>query len=209
MGPAKISALTAISSLRRSAGMYDHIKSLAKMRAADVPTGTSIRRDEGGSSKRPGGGNRLGGGSGTSNRSESGPPKLDARNTAAVADVIRTTTTTVGRARISGFASLNPGMSAAAKVHLHEDSFQRRKGVVNTFGGAKDVNRQLNAEPAKLPPKGSGARVASFDTLETTNAQGQARIANRAKRDAANAAKGRFPQLTGSGVHAITGKIMK
>ena len=198
------------------AGMYDHIKSLARMNASDVPTGSSMEREapRGGSrasNSGGGGGRKLG--SGGSSTAPTTDKVVDAKNMGAVADVIRTTTTKVGRARVACFASTAPGMAAVTKMHQHADDFQRRKGVVNTLGGAKDVNRQNNALPVKLPPKGSGARIATFDTVETCGAEGQRRAENRAKRDAANSAKGKFPQLHGSGVHVLggpsAGKIKK
>jgi hypothetical protein len=174
--------------------MYDHIKSLARMRAGDVPVGTSMHKAGGAPAPAP-------------------RPAGDARNTAAVVDAIRataTTTTTVGRARVTGFGPTAPPATEASRLHTHADAFQRRRGVVNTLGGAKDVTRQGRAPPPALPPKGAGggggARIGSFDTLATTGADGAARAANRARRDAANAGRGKFPQLTGSGVTVLVPK---
>lgn len=150
-------------------GMYSHIKSLGA--AADIPHGTSIE-------------------SAASERARADAPRptasVDVRNTDAAMAAIRTTVTTVGRAKIAGFSS---GVRSSS-AHNHEDAFQRRKGVVNTVSGAKDVTRASLAEPARLPPKGgahAGPRIMSMDTLETMGAEGRLRAEGREKRDRAAA----------------------
>lgn len=179
--------------------MYSHISSLARAGggSADIPTGSSIessasaRAREAAASARPAMGT------------------VDPKNTDAAMAAIRTTVTTVGRAKIAGFAS---GVRSSSE-HNHADAFQRRKvrragartgslrplhtgtalqGVVNTVGGAKDITRAEKGEAPKLPPRGPGgaapgARIATFDTLETTGAEGKARAEGRARREAAEA----------------------
>jgi hypothetical protein len=142
------------------AGMYSHIKSLAKAGATDIPVGTSI--ETAGAAKKPGA----------------------VVDTDPAKSAVKTSVTQVGRAKVAGFAGGSGGGSA---LHHHEDSFQRRKGVVNTIGGAKDVTRQM-AVPL-LPPKAQnrGATVVGFDTLPTLGAEGKARREGVEKRAAAAA----------------------
>lgn len=77
---------------------------------ADIPSGTSIesssaaRAREAAASARPMG-------------------TVDPKHTDAAMAAIRTTVTTVGRAKIAGFAS---GVRSSS-AHNHEDAFQRRK----------------------------------------------------------------------------------
>lgn len=67
----------------------------------------------------------------------------------------------VGGANVHGFGK---GSSGGSSLHNHEDAFQRRKGVVNTIGGAKDVTRKPKDEAVALPKAGEkkGAHVSSF-----------------------------------------------
>ena len=159
--------------------MYQHIKSLKKL-GADVPYGTTMQRE--GDGRKP-------------------PPQgraVDPKDTAAVASAaIRTSVSQVGAGRVAGFG----GPSGPSKsIHNHEDAFQRRKGVVNTVGGAKDIN--IKREEEGGIHRGH-ARIVTMDTVETLGAEGQARIAARARREAA-AAGGRppgAPPVSGGGVH--------
>lgn len=196
--------------------MYSHIKSLKRLGvgASDVPSGSSMTTAAGG-----GGGGGVGGGGGGAGGGGGGagggfpatrtrPPPLSgssagSRNATAVTSVV-----TVGRGRVAGF-----GPSAAAArpsiQHAHADAFQRQRGVVNGLGGARDVNRGARGLPPVLPPRGGPARIATFDTLATVGEEGAARAAGRARRDAAAASKGRFPQLEGTGVHAVPPKELR
>jgi hypothetical protein len=92
------------------AGMYSHIKSLGRVAGgvADIPVGTSIE-------------------SAAAERARADAPRpvasVDVRNTDAAMAAIRTTVTTVGRAKVAGFSS---GVRSSS-AHNHADSFQRRK----------------------------------------------------------------------------------
>jgi hypothetical protein len=63
-----------------------------------------------------------------------------------------------GVANVHGFGG-GSKPTLTSTFHNHEDSFQRRKGVVNTVGGARDIARKQ--EDVKLPGKGEkkGAHV--------------------------------------------------
>lgn len=105
---------------------------------------------------------------------------VDATDTEAVKDLIRTHVTTVGGAKIAGFGPTST--SATSGIHSHPDAFHRRKGVVNTMGGAKDVSRSSREEPVRLPPrapgdKAPGARVGTIGGLDSHAAEGKAKRA--------------------------------
>ena len=186
--------------------MYAHIKPLARLGVtptAVTATGQRALRGGGSAGRLQGGGGPGAGGLGAPTAPSIGgttarTPDKGTRTTASV-------TTLGGHARVSGFASATP---APRPEHQHADAFQRRRGVVNTLGGARDVTRTRARSTGALPSPSAApraARIATFDTLDTTGAAGVARAANRAKRDAANAARGRFPQLGGTGVHVVKG----
>lgn len=157
-------------------GMYSHIKSLGRVAGgvADIPVGTSIE-------------------SAAAEKARAEAPRpvatVDVRNTDAAMSAIRTTVTTVGRARVAGFAS---GVRSSS-AHNHADAFQRRKGVVNTVSGAKDITRVTAADPPRLPPKGSrptGPRIMSMSTMEASTEEGRHRAEGREKRERAEAKMG-------------------
>lgn len=119
---------------------------------------------------------------------------MDVTNTEAVKDAIKTHVTTVGKPRIAGFGPT--ATAAGSGVHGHADAFQRRKGVVNTLGGAKDVSRLSKEEPPRLAPRGDampGARVMDVGGLDSHAAEGKAkRAAAEAKmRSSSSSATGR------------------
>lgn len=152
-----------------NAGMYSHIKALSGMGASDIPVGTSIQTE--GAAKA------------AASRDKA---SIDVKDSAAVAKAVaaavKTSNKSVGAAKVHGF-----GGGGRGSIHNHEDSFQRRKGVVNTIGGAKDVTRVSKEEPARLPPKGErkGAQIMGFSTLDAHTAEGKARREAAEKRESA------------------------
>lgn len=92
-----------------------------------------------------------------------------------------------GVANVHGFGGgSKPTLSST--FHNHDDAFQRRKGVVNTIGGAKDVNRINKEPPPALPGKGEkkGAHIMGLDMLDQHTVEGKARRAAAEKRMASN-----------------------
>lgn len=89
-----------------------------------------------------------------------------------------------GVANVHGFGG-GSKPSLTSTFHNHEDSFQRRKGVVNTVGGARDIARKQ--EDVKLPGKGEkkGAHIMGMDMLDQHTSEGKARRAAAEKRIAA------------------------
>ena len=117
-----------------------------------------------------------------------------------------TTAKAVGRANVHGFAGTGAGNSTAAH-HNHEDSFQRRKGVVNTVSGAKDTTRAPKEEELRLPPKGERkAQIMGIDMLDAHTAEGKARREGAEKRQAAggNAHKNTLIHVSGGGGRVAT-----
>ena len=92
-----------------------------------------------------------------------------------------------GVANVHGFGGgSKPTLSST--FHNHEDAFQRRKGVVNTIGGAKDVNRINKEPPPSLPGKGEkkGAHIMGLDMLDQHTVEGKARREAAEKRMKSN-----------------------
>lgn len=150
-------------------GMYTHIKSLVRVGGGDIPVVASMEKE---------GGSRAG--TGIADRAK----LIDAKNFDQVTATMKTTVSQVGRAKVAGFTSGGP---KTAGIHDHEDAFQRRKGVVNTIGGSRDVSRKI--DDARLPPRGekpAGARIMGFDTMDTHAAEGRARREAQDKRSAAS-----------------------
>ena len=117
-----------------------------------------------------------------------------------------TTAKNVGRANVHGFAGTGAGNTTAAH-HNHEDSFQRRKGVVNTVSGAKDTTRAPKEEELRLPPKGQRkAQIMGIDMLDAHTAEGKARREGAEKRAAAggNAYKNTLVHVSGGGGRVAT-----
>ena len=179
--------------------MYQHIKSLAKAGGVDVPYGTSMERE---------------GGAGASHA----PPRVDPKSTSAVAAAIAasssrasasTSISQVGMGRVAGFGRPS---GPSTSIHNHEDAFQRKKGVVNTVGGASDINVVRAASTAAVLtgvsgglPGGRKARIVTMDTVDTLTGAGAARIEARARREAAESGGsgrggGKAP-VGGGGVH--------
>lgn len=174
-------------------GMYSHIKGLARMDAGDVPVGTSMATDSG-AGRGAAAPAATGWGAKGGELLKTGPSAV----ATAVAEGIRTAPKGVGAGNVHGFASKASGGS---KLHNHEDAFQRRKGVVNTVGGAKDVTRVVKDEPPTLPPKGERkAQIMGFDLLDQHSLEGKARREAAAKREAAGGGhKMTMVQVTGGG----------
>lgn len=138
--------------------MYAHIKGLAKMDAADVPTGTSMAtetRGRGASAPAAATGWGAKGGdlleaapSAIATAVAEGAMKTVAKNVGGNTNVhgFAGTSGTAGKSVAEGSlhtASKNLGGNtnvhgfggrSKPAAHTHEDSFQRRKGVVNTVG---------------------------------------------------------------------------
>ena len=167
-------------------GMYDHIKSLKRIGAVDTPHGASAATAPG--CVKTGGVAACAG--------------IKRSDTALAA--IRTNVTTVGRGTVATLAG-GGGISRTAAAHLHADSFQRRKGVVNTIGGAKDVTRQATAvsmipHDPHVARTTASSRIATLDTLDTLGPEG---IARRKARDRRDAAQARAGKSAAGGVHVI------
>jgi hypothetical protein len=119
---------------------------------------------------------------------------------------LATTAKSVGRANVHGFGGTGAGNSTAAH-HNHEDSFQRRKGVVNTMGGAKDTTRAPREDEVRLPPKGTRkAQIMGVDMLDAHTAEGKARREGIEKRERAggNAYKNTAVHVSGGGGRIAT-----
>lgn len=160
--------------------MYSHIKAFNRMGATDLPEGTSMQHENAASkSARPSAPSTAPSGSGYD---------------------VKTVAKTVGGAKVHGIAG---GGGGKPSIHHHEDAFQRRKGVVNTVGGAKDVNRATRDEAPRLPAKGErkGAQIMGFGTLDAHTAEGKARREAAEKRESAggNAHKMNLVKVTGGG----------
>ena len=183
--------------------MYGHLRALTGMGkgAADIPVGTSMASETGRSgATRTSGGALSGWGAGA----RAGEAAMKGGAGSAVADAIasnvRTGNKGVGAGNVHGFASKTAGV---APVHNHADSFHRAKGVVNTVGGAKDINRAERGEPKKLPGKGEakGTQIMGFSTLDSHSAEGKARREAAEKRESAggNAHKMNLVHVSGGG----------
>lgn len=139
--------------------MYSHVKSLQKRGVDDVPSSTSMARE----------GQR--------------PASLRENKPTATRGATKSTNAPKGRVRMgvqgnSRTVSVN-GSKAPGDPGVH---FNRMKGVVNTVGGSKAVNRQPEA---KLPPKNqrTGPRIMSFDKLPAKGST----VSSRAKHGASAA----------------------
>jgi len=148
--------------------MYDHIKGLKRMGAADVPVGDSIESDDARKARTAAVG------------ADKPKASVDITNTEAVKEAIKTHVTTVGKAKIAGFGPTSAGSGSG--IHSHPDAFHKRKGVVNTMGGAKDVSREAKTELAHLPPRGPGgappgARMHGLSSLDPHAEEGKAKRA--------------------------------
>jgi len=183
--------------------MYGHLKALTGMGkgAGDIPVGSSMSSEPArGSTVRTSSAPLTGWGAGRA----AGEAAMKGGAGSAVADAIAASVKTgakgVGAGNVHGFASKT---AAKPSVHNHADSFQRSKGVVNTVGGAKDINRAERGEPAKLPAKGEakGAQVMGFSTLDAHTAEGKARREAAEKRESAggNAHKMNLVHVSGGG----------
>lgn len=174
--------------------MYDHIKSLKRVGATDIPVGDSIESEDIKKARA------------AALASDKPKASIDVTNTEAVKDAIKTHVTTVGKAKIAGFGPTSS--SSTSGIHSHPDSFHKRKGVVNTFGGAKDVSRAETE--VRLPPRGPGgaapgARVANLGSLDAHAEEGKAkRAAAEAKMRASSSgpAPPRGPGGTATGSRA-------
>lgn len=189
----------------RAAGMYGHLKALTGMGkgAADIPTGTSMGGSEAASAPTRASAAPLHGWGAGRKAGEAALASGGGSSSAiadAVADRVKTAPKAVGAGNVHGFASKTAGGS---KLHTHADSFQRAKGVVNTVGGAKDINRAERGEPAKLPGKGEakGAHIMGFSTLDAHTVEGKARREAANKREAAggNAVGMKLVHVSGGG----------
>jgi hypothetical protein len=177
------------------AGMYDHIKSLKRVGATDIPVGDSIESEDAKRARQ------------AALAADKAKASIDVTNTEAVKEAIKTHITTVGKAKIAGFGPTSS--SATSGVHSHPDSFHKRKGVVNTFGGAKDISRDEKAPG--LPPRGPGgampgARIANLGSLDSHAEEGKAkRAAAEAKMRSNSSGPGvpsRGPGSTATGMGA-------
>jgi len=168
--------------------MYSHLSGLRRIGAGDVPEGSALKT-AGGGGGRPrassAGASDLGG-----NPVKAAPGGLSAGRGPAVVH-------TIGGGR----------PPSGPSVHAHADAFQRRKGVVNTVGGAKDVTRADKMEAPRLPGKGErkGAQIMGFSTLDAHSAEGKARREAAEKREAAggNRVKMDLVKVTGGGGRAV------
>lgn len=99
--------------------------------AADIPTGTSMggSGSGGGATTRKDAAPLHGWGAGRAAGEQAGKAAPSAIADAVAQNALKTTSK--GVANVHGFASKTSGGS---KLHTHEDSFQRSKGVVNTVG---------------------------------------------------------------------------
>lgn len=147
--------------------MYDHIKSLKRVGGTDIPVGDSIESEDARKARA------------AALASDKAVATVKVTDTEAVKEAIKVHVMGgAGGARIAGFGPTST--SSTSGVHSHPDAFHRRKGVVNTMGGAKDVSR-ADAAP-KLPPKGPGgampgARVAGLSSLDPHAVEGKAKRA--------------------------------
>lgn len=147
--------------------MYDHIKSLKRVGGTDIPVGDSIESEDARKARA------------AALAADKPVATVRVTDTEAVKEAIKVHVTGgAGGARIAGFGPTST--SSTSGVHSHPDAFHRRKGVVNTMGGARDVSRADSA--AKLPPKGPGgampgARVAGLSSLDPHAEEGKAKRA--------------------------------
>jgi len=125
----------------------------------------------------------------------------------STAGAMKTTSKAVAsNTNVHGFGGTGAG-SNTAKHHNTADSFQRRKGVVNTFGGAKDTTRAPREDELKLPPKGERkAHIMGIDMLDAHTAEGKARREGIEKREKAggNAYKNTMVHVSGGGGRIAT-----
>jgi hypothetical protein len=125
----------------------------------------------------------------------------------STAGAMKTTAKAVAsNTNVHGFGGTGAGNNTA-KHHNTADSFQRRKGVVNTFGGAKDTTRAPREDELKLPPKGERkAHIMGIDMLDAHTAEGKARREGIEKREKAggNAYKNTMVHVSGGGGRIAT-----
>jgi hypothetical protein len=156
--PEKYMHAAAEAGLGEGTGMFSHIKSLNRMGVHDVSSGESMSR---------GGAKASSSGSASSAPKKtfgSALPSKEERSKLA-ASGRKDAGTGGGKIRqvVQGRTRAVDKPSASGKADC---SFERRKGVVNTLGGAKDVTRKPREEAAKMV-KGSGNINGFGGTVET------------------------------------------
>jgi hypothetical protein len=153
--------------------VYSHVKALERAGETDIPWGASTGGAAGGGGGRAESGGGSGGGKGAS--AASGAPQWAGKGRSALPPRPPAAS---GGPKIKQMAGghVRTVSSTPAESQTKSYAFEKRKGVVNTMGGAKDLTRP--EKEAALPGKGQskGANIHGFVGLSGT---GEGRVATR------------------------------